>query len=146
MIRQGLLKLFADSTNKKIYLKLLEIDMFLEEHFGCLKIKERLAGFSVNVLTDLSFIVRDFCMNTDINVKNIFSTKFRYVSELVKISRNLMKKYRYLRPANILAILPLLLVTKTSLSSQTIKSSAAIREEKDVNGASSSLLAIVSLV
>ncbi|MFS7937297.1 hypothetical protein Hanom_Chr05g00425961 [Helianthus anomalus] len=50
----------------------------------------------------------------------------------------------YLRPANILAILPLLLVTKTSLSSHTIKSSAAIREENDENGSSSCSVAMVS--
>lgn len=50
----------------------------------------------------------------------------------------------YLLPANILAILPLLLVTNTSLSSQTIKSSAAMREENEENGSNSSLVAIVS--
>ena len=50
----------------------------------------------------------------------------------------------YLRPANILAIFPLLLVEKTSLSSQTMKSSAAIREENDENGANSLMLAKVS--
>uniref|UniRef100_A0A2P2NFF4 Uncharacterized protein At1g04910 n=1 Tax=Rhizophora mucronata TaxID=61149 RepID=A0A2P2NFF4_RHIMU len=55
----------------------------------------------------------------------------------------LCPKYLLL-PANILAILPLLLVTKTSLSSQTMKSSAAMREENDENGSNSSLLAKVS--
>ena len=52
--------------------------------------------------------------------------------------------HTYLRPANILAIFPLLLVEKTSLSSHTIKSSAAIREENDEKGANSFMLANVS--
>lgn len=51
----------------------------------------------------------------------------------------------YLLPASIFAILPLLFVTKTSLSSQTIKSSAAMREENDAYGSSSSFVVIVSL-
>lgn len=41
-------------------------------------------------------------------------------------------------------MLPLLFVTKTSLSSQTMKSSAAMREENGTNCANSSLVAKVS--
>uniref|UniRef100_A0A0A8XRK5 Uncharacterized protein n=1 Tax=Arundo donax TaxID=35708 RepID=A0A0A8XRK5_ARUDO len=42
-----------------------------------------------------------------------------------------------LRPANILAMLPLLFVTKTSLPSHTIKSRAAMRDEYGKKGANS---------
>jgi len=52
----------------------------------------------------------------------------------------------HLRPARILAILPMLLATKASLSSQTMKSIAAMRDENFKNGASSSSPDSVSFV
>ncbi|BAT06624.1 Os08g0554075 [Oryza sativa Japonica Group] len=57
-----------------------------------------------------------------------------------------MPKISPIKSTKILAMLPLLLVTKASLPSHTIKSSAAMRDEYLENGASSSLLDIVSFV
>ncbi|GER50205.1 HXXXD-type acyl-transferase family protein [Striga asiatica] len=95
--------------------------------------------------------------SSSVQNQSIFSHRYSHLHRNIPFRPNLArlpitlhhschKRIAYLLPASILAMLPLLFATKTSLSSQTIKSSAAMRDEKDENGAISSLLAIVSLV